>query len=114
VTVQPSVKAPAVSAPGHGPQRASTPQPVLVLGIGNVLWADEGFGVRCVEALHAAPMPAAEHVQLVDGGTQGMYLLDAVCEASRVLVLDAIDYGLPPGTLKVLRDARCRCGPTPR
>ena len=27
---------------------------VLVLGIGNVLWADEGFGVRAVEALHAA------------------------------------------------------------
>jgi hydrogenase maturation protease len=26
---------------------------VLVLGIGNVLWADEGFGVRAVEALHA-------------------------------------------------------------
>ena len=25
----------------------------LVLGIGNVLWADEGFGVRAVEALHA-------------------------------------------------------------
>ena len=26
----------------------------LVLGIGNLLWADEGFGVRAVEALHAA------------------------------------------------------------
>ena len=24
---------------------------IVVLGIGNVLWADEGFGVRCVEAL---------------------------------------------------------------
>ena len=26
----------------------------LVLGIGNVLWADEGFGVRCIEALAAS------------------------------------------------------------
>jgi hydrogenase maturation protease len=26
---------------------------VLVLGIGNLLWADEGFGVRAVESLHA-------------------------------------------------------------
>ena len=25
---------------------------ILVLGIGNLLWADEGFGVRCVEALN--------------------------------------------------------------
>jgi hydrogenase maturation protease len=24
---------------------------VLILGIGNLLWADEGFGVRAVEAL---------------------------------------------------------------
>ncbi|MDO9073540.1 MAG: HyaD/HybD family hydrogenase maturation endopeptidase [Rubrivivax sp.] len=77
---------------------------VLVLGIGNLLWADEGFGVRCVEALHQRfEFPA--HVQLVDGGTQGMYLLDFVCSSPRVLVLDAIDFKLAPGTLKVYRDA---------
>jgi hydrogenase maturation protease len=76
---------------------------VLVLGIGNLLWADEGFGVRAVQALHQAyAVPAS--VQLVDGGTQGLYLLEAVCSASHVLVLDAIDYGLPPGTLRVFRD----------
>jgi hydrogenase maturation protease len=44
-------------------------------------------------------------VSLVDGGTQGMYLLEYVCSADRVLVLDAIDYKLPPGTLRVFRDA---------
>jgi hydrogenase maturation protease len=77
---------------------------VLVLGIGNVLWADEGFGVRAVEALHQA-WELPEQVSVVDGGTQGLLLLDAVCAARRVIVLDAIDYQLPPGTLKVLRDA---------
>ncbi len=51
---------------------------MLVLGIGNLLWADEGFGVRCVEALHQGHALPAE-VSLVDGGTQGMYLLDHVC-----------------------------------
>jgi hydrogenase maturation protease len=77
---------------------------VLVLGIGNLLWADEGFGVRCVEALHQRySLPG--NVSLVDGGTQGMYLLDHVCDAHRVLVLDAIDYQLAPGTLRVFRDA---------
>lgn len=77
---------------------------VLVLGIGNLLWADEGFGVRCVEALHQRfEFPA--HVNLVDGGTQGMYLLDYVCSSPRVLVFDAIDFKLEPGTLKVFRDA---------
>ncbi|HSC64169.1 MAG TPA: HyaD/HybD family hydrogenase maturation endopeptidase [Caldimonas sp.] len=76
---------------------------VLVLGIGNMLWADEGFGVRALEALHQRyRMP--EQVSLVDGGTQGMYLLDRVCAADYVLVLDAIDYGLRPGTLRLFRD----------
>jgi len=88
------------------------PIAVLVLGIGNVLWADEGFGVRAVQALHQGwQIPGRESdqvhdaVRLVDGGTQGLYLLDAVCCASHVIVLDAIDFGLPPGTLKVFRDA---------
>jgi hydrogenase maturation protease len=76
----------------------------LVLGIGNVLWADEGFGVRAVELLHARyAFPAA--VELIDGGTLGLNLLDYVVTSRRVLVLDAIDFGLTPGTLRVLRDA---------
>ncbi len=94
VSSRPAPEEPVVPAPPAG---------VLVLGIGNVLWADEGFGVRAVEALHQRySMPA--NVSLVDGGTQGMYLLDYVCSADRVLVLDAIDYKLAPGTLRVFRD----------
>ncbi len=77
---------------------------VLVLGIGNVLWADEGFGVRAVEALHRR-WQLPDQVSVVDGGTQGMVLLEHVCSAERVIVFDAIDYQLPPGTLRVLRDA---------
>ena len=76
---------------------------VLVLGIGNLLWADEGFGVRAVEALHAAyEFPAG--VTLQDGGTLGLMLYEPVARAKRVLVFDAIDFGLLPGTLRVLRD----------
>jgi hydrogenase maturation protease len=75
----------------------------LVLGIGNVLWADEGFGVRAVEALHAK-YELPDTVAVVDGGTQGLYLFAAVAAARRILLFDAIDFGLPPGTLRVLRD----------
>ena len=86
------------------PDAPSAPRSsVLVLGIGNVLWADEGFGVRAVEALHRCWQLPAE-VAVVDGGTQGIYLLDHVCSAARVIVFDAIDYQLPPGTLRVFRD----------
>jgi hydrogenase maturation protease len=75
----------------------------LVLGIGNVLWADEGFGVRAVEALHAA-FAFPPEVELLDGGTLGLNLYDAVASARRVLVFDAVDFALPPGTIKVLRN----------
>lgn len=81
----------------------ATAPTALVLGIGNVLWADEGFGVRAVEALHERyALPAS--VTLVDGGTQGLVLLADVTAHSHVLVFDAIDFGDPPGTLRVLRD----------
>jgi len=76
----------------------------LVLGIGNVLWADEGFGVRAVEALHAT-YAFPDTVSLQDGGTLGLNLYEQVASAPRVIVFDAIDFRLPPGTLKVLRDA---------
>ena len=76
----------------------------LVIGIGNVLWADEGFGVRAVEALHEA-FAFPDGVVLMDGGTLGLNLLEDVACSRRVLVFDAVDYRLPPGTLKVLRDA---------
>lgn len=76
---------------------------ILILGIGNVLWADEGFGVRCVEAM-AETDALPENVRLLDGGTQGLYLLPFLEEVDALLVFDAIDYGLPPGTLKLIRD----------
>ena len=88
---------------------ADAPASVLVLGIGNLLWADEGFGVRAVEALHQR-YALPPHVQLVDGGTQGLYLLDFVCSSPQVLVFDAIDFDLAPGTLRVLRDGEIPVG----
>ncbi len=72
---------------------------ILVLGIGNLLWADEGFGVRCVEALNAG-WTFADNVTVMDGGTQGLYLLPYVQEADCLLVFDAVDYGDAPGTMR--------------
>ena len=76
-------------------------QRTLILGIGNVLWADEGFGVRCVERL-AACYSFGPGVTLLDGGTQGLYLLPFLEEADILVVFDAVDYGLTPGTLKIV------------
>ena len=86
-----------------GGDTPARPQTIVVLGIGNLLWADEGFGVRCIEALQRR-FEFAEHVSLIDGGTQGLYLIQHVQAADALLIFDAIDYGLEPGTLKQVRD----------
>jgi len=76
---------------------------VLVLGLGNILWADEGFGVRAVEAFHAAYRDRPD-VEVLDGGTLGPYLINAVMDAKRLLILDCCELKAEPGTLRVLRD----------
>lgn len=76
---------------------------IKVLGLGNLLWADEGFGVRAAEMLYAR-YALPDNVEVIDGGTQGLLLLPYVEAASHLLLLDAIDFGLAPGTLKTYDD----------
>ncbi|MDJ0700114.1 MAG: HyaD/HybD family hydrogenase maturation endopeptidase [Woeseiaceae bacterium] len=73
----------------------------LILGIGNLLWADEGFGVRAVEALHAR-YSFGDNISVMDGGTQGIFLLPAVRSTRRLLIFDAVDFGDPPATLRLI------------
>ncbi len=93
----------ALATDGHGKSGLTHNCELLILGIGNLLWADEGFGVRAVEALHRR-YELPDGVTVMDGGTQGLYLLPYVQGARRLLIFDAIDYGLEPGTLKQVRD----------
>ena len=76
----------------------------LILGIGNILWADEGFGVRCVEAMDTKYSFNEEDVDLMDGGTQGIYLVHHVQDADNLIVFDAIDYGLESGEMKIIEN----------
>ena len=77
---------------------------ILVLGIGNTLWADEGFGPKTVARI-AAWQEWDEGIEVVDGGTQGLYLLPLVQQADRLLVFDVVDFARPPGEIVILRDA---------
>ncbi|NYT27472.1 MAG: HyaD/HybD family hydrogenase maturation endopeptidase [Candidatus Thiodubiliella endoseptemdiera] len=76
---------------------------VLILGIGNILWADEGFGVRTVEEINKQ-YEFDKEVLLMDGGTLGLYLIQHVQACDLLIVFDAIDYDLKPGTMKLIHD----------
>ena len=86
----------------HAALRSAPRRAVLVLGIGNILWADEGFGPRTAEAFHQR-YEAPEGVDVMDGGTLGGYLLDEIVSSRRILVFDCCDFHAEPGVLKVLQ-----------
>jgi hydrogenase maturation protease len=69
----------------------------LVLGLGNVLMADEGVGVHVVRALEAIGL--AEGVECLDGGTGGFILLEPMQDAERIVMIDAAADGNPVGTV---------------
>jgi hydrogenase maturation protease len=70
----------------------------LVLGLGNLVHADDGAGVHAIQALSTDPR-VPPGVVLLDGGTQGMGLLHHISGVRRLLVIDAIDAGEAPGTV---------------
>ena len=76
---------------------------IVVLGVGNILWADEGFGVRCVEALGEG-FELPDDVVIMDGGTLGLALVPELLDVTHVLLFDAVEHRGEPGSLVVARD----------
>jgi hydrogenase maturation protease len=75
---------------------------ILVAGFGNVLRADDGFGVAVVRRLADDPVP--EGVDVLDVGIGGIHLVQDLLAtpADGLVVLDALDLDRPPGTVLVV------------
>ena len=71
--------------------------PMLVLGLGNLLCADDGVGVVALHRLRD-DWHLPDGVVAVDGGTLGLALLPLVERAERVILIDAVRADGPPGT----------------
>ena len=71
---------------------------VMVLGIGNILFSDEGFGIRVVESLQER-YTFSENILVVDGGVLGINLLGVISKADHLIVVDAIRHKGKPGDL---------------
>ena len=70
---------------------------ITVLGIGNVVLRDEGFGVRVAEYLDKNYI-FPENVQIVDGGVLGIELMQFVTDTQKLLIIDSINGGAEAGT----------------
>lgn len=70
---------------------------ILILGVGNTLLADEGFGVRAVDYLQNN-YTWPDNFRLIDGGTLGLLLLAELLECDLAIILDIALGDQPPGT----------------
>ncbi len=71
---------------------------IMVIGVGNVLFKDEGFGIHVVkrmEQMYEFP----ENVTLVDGGVLGVHLLGIISRPDHLIVVDVIRNGGKPGDM---------------
>jgi len=75
----------------------------LVLGVGNILLADEGAGVHAMRYLE-------EHYDLpdtayLDAGTLSFTLAADIASADNLIVFDAAQFDAEPGSVRVYQDA---------
>lgn len=75
--------------------------PTLVLGIGNELLGDEGFGVHVARRLNDTVLP--DYVKVTEGGVGGFNLLGYLEDRELLLVVDVMITDSPPGELRLFR-----------
>lgn len=80
---------------------APTPPRVLIVGVGNVLHGDDGFGVEVAHRLAAGDLPPG--VTVAETGIGGIHLVhELMAGYDALIVVDAVDHGRPPGTVLVI------------
>lgn len=84
------------------PRHCEPEKRLLVLGIGNYVLQDEGFGIHAVKAL-AAEGNLPQGVDILDGGTAGLHLMGNLRDYDRIIVIDACLDSNPVGTVRCLK-----------
>lgn len=84
-----------------GEEAGRAEKKILILGVGNILLRDEGFGVVAVKYLEQHYL-WPENVRLLDGGTQGLMLLPEIMDCDELFVLDVVLGGGEPGSIYLL------------
>lgn len=74
---------------------------IVIVGIGNILCRDEGVGIHVVEELKKRDLP--DYVELYDGGTGGLDVLEILERFDRAIIVDAVRGGMEPGEIYHVR-----------
>lgn len=84
---------------------------IVVVGCGNPLFADDGFGPAVIEELQQHPLP--DNVKVVDAGLGGPHFVFTLLDpdsTKRLVIIDIADFGADPGTLRTFRPEELPAG----
>ncbi|GIM27737.1 hydrogenase 2 maturation protease [Clostridium polyendosporum] len=70
---------------------------IAVVGIGNILLRDDGIGIHVINMLQKEPQE--KNVEIFDGGTCIFSLIDIFVKNHKVIIVDSLKGGHPPGTV---------------
>jgi len=73
------------------------PRKILILGVGNLLLGDDGFGVHLINSLAEVQLPP--NVQILEAGTVSHQLIPLFREIDLLIVVDAVEAGDTPGSI---------------
>ncbi len=71
-----------------------------IIAVGNSLYGDDGVGEAVLKAL--ADIPEFSSVELIDGATDALGLIDYFSGSDHIIIIDAANMGTDPGTVKVI------------
>jgi coenzyme F420 hydrogenase subunit delta len=78
---------------------------ILVIGCGNILFKDDGFGPAVIEALDelSKEKPLPDNTMTLDAGTGGPHFVFSLPHESwkKMIVVDIVQFGAEPGTIRV-------------
>jgi len=70
-----------------------------IIAVGNSLYGDDGVGEGVLNAL--TDIPELENVELIDGATDALGLIDYFVDTDHVIIIDAASMDKKPGTIAV-------------
>ncbi len=76
---------------------SAPPRKVLILGVGNLLLGDDGFGVHLINSLADTRFPP--NVQLLEAGTVSHQLIPLLREIDHLIIIDVVEAGDAPGSI---------------
>jgi len=83
---------------------------ILVMGMGNLLFSDEGFGVHVAQRMAETALP--EGVDVLDAGAVGHNMIFYIEGYKKIVAIDLVRQGKAPGTIYRLQEEELASMPT--